>query len=200
MSAYGAAASTTSTTSGAGTATTGGTTAAISVVNIQSTDLEVVVAAAPTTSNTTTNVTAAVDLTKIVDTTPPVITMLGTAYTTVLQAERYADQGVRVYDNIDGNSITVIARLQLCARPATNLSTIAANDTRTLAGCGAQLAAINTTLPSRSNESFVITYRARDAAGNQAAPLRRYITVTARCVVGYGQAWWVLCTPRLTTA
>jgi hypothetical protein len=38
-------------------------------------------------------------------------------------------------------------------------------------------------VPSKDTEAFVISYTARDAAGNQALPLRRYITVNARCVL-----------------
>lgn len=156
------------------TATTTSSAPTLTMINVQSSDLQVVVAA----SNTTT--VAAVDLTKIVDTTPPVITLLGAAYTVVTQLDRFVDPGVRVYDNIDSNSITAIPRLQLCARPLINLSTIAANDSRVLSRCGSQLAAVNTTLPSLDNETYVITYTARDAAGNQAVPLRRYVTVSAK--------------------
>jgi hypothetical protein len=94
--------------------------------------------------------------------------------------DTFVDPGARVYDNVDGNSIRAISRLQLCARPTGDLQAIPANDTRTLARCGPQLASVNTSAPSRDNETFVISYTARDSAGNQAAPLRRYVTVTAR--------------------
>jgi hypothetical protein len=151
--------------------------AAISVVNIQAADLEVVVSAP---AGNATGAKTAVDLTKIIDTTPPVITMVGDSYLPVLQAERLIDPGARVYDNVDGNTISAIPRLQLCARPTGSLPTIPANDTRALARCGSQLASINTTLPTRDNETYVITYTARDAAGNQAMPLRRFVLVTAR--------------------
>eukprot|EP00879_Flechtneria_rotunda_P033240 GHRR01036794.1.p1 GENE.GHRR01036794.1~~GHRR01036794.1.p1 ORF type:complete len:1082 (+),score=385.26 GHRR01036794.1:389-3247(+) len=56
----------------------------------------------------------------------------------------------------------------------------AATDSRTLT-CGSQLAAVSTTLPTAVNEMYVIRFSARDAAGNQAVPLRRYVMVTARC-------------------
>jgi hypothetical protein len=156
---------------------------AINVINIQAADMEVVVSA-PASNTTGTN--TVVDLTKIVDTTPPVITMVGDSYLPVLQAERFTDPGVRVYDNVDGNIISAIARLQLCARPAGELRAIPANDTKALARCGLQLASVSTTLLSRDNETHVVTYTARDAAGNRAVPLRRFVLVTAR----YDAACW----------
>lgn len=107
--------------------------------------------------------------------------LLGDVYMPVRQTDRFVDPGVRVYDNIDGNSISAIGRLQLCARPTQELSGLAANDSRPLVRCGSQLQSVNTTSASRDNETYVITYSARDAAGNQAVPLRRYITVTSRC-------------------
>jgi len=161
----------------------GGATAAtpsISVVNIASSDLEVVVVAP--TSSSAQPTPAPIDVTKIIDTSAPVITLLGDSFTPVLQAERFVDVGTRVQDNIDGNSINALARIQLCARPSGDLLSIPANDSRPLLRCGPQLAGIDTTSPSRDNETFVITYTARDAARNQAVPLRRYVTVTARCV------------------
>lgn len=127
---------------------------------------------------------APIDVTKIVDTSAPVITLLGNSFTPLLQAERFVDAGTRVQDNIDGNSINALARIQLCARPSGDLLSIPVNDSRPLLRCGPQLAGIDTTSPSRDNETFVITYTARDAAGNQAVPLRRYVTVTARCGQG----------------
>jgi hypothetical protein len=168
------------TTGASSTAATGSTTAAapLSVVNIQAAELEVVV----TPSTTAPSSSIAVDISKVVDTTSPVITLTGGAYVPVLQLDRFVDPGFRAYDHVDGNSVSVISRLQLCARPTGDLQTIRANDTRALALCGAQLASINTTAPSRDNETFVVTYTARDSAGNQAAPLRRYVTVTARYV------------------
>jgi hypothetical protein len=97
---------------------------------------------------------------------------------TVLQADRFIDPGATAYDNIDGNSVTVGARLQLCNRPS-GIETAAANDSRQLT-CGAALPAINATQASASNATFVLTYTARDAAGNQAVPLRRYVVVMSR--------------------
>lgn len=170
------------TTTGASTTTASGTsatlTAAITVVNIQAAELEVVV----TSSTAVPTSTVPVDISKVVDTTPPVISLAGGTYVPVLQLDRFIDPGVRAYDDVDGNSVSVVSRLQLCARPSGDLQSIRANDTRALAGCGAQLASINSTTPSRDNETFVVTYSARDSVGNQAAPMRRYITVTARCV------------------
>lgn len=173
--------------SAAGSTTTAGsssgpTTAAISVVSIKSTDLEVAVAAPANANSSAAPAAAPINLAKIVDTTPPVITLEGggDVYMTVLQADSFVDPGVRVYDNIDGNSLTAVTRLQLCTRPAVNLSTLLANDSRALTGCGPQLAGVNTTAPSRNNETYVLMYTARDTAGNQAVPLRRYVGVTSR--------------------
>lgn len=182
-SAYGAAASastgsgTGSASADAGTAST--TTAAMQVVNIAVSDMQVVIAT-PTTS---TGQTAAplpppVDLSKIVDTTPPVITLSGDPYISVLQVEKFVDPGATAYDNIDGNSVTVLARLQLCARPS-GIETAPDTDSRPLS-CGPVLPALNTSLPSRSNETYVFSYSARDAAGNQAILRRRYVVITAR--------------------
>lgn len=119
-----------------------------------------------------------VDLTKIVDTTPPTISLVGDPFMSVLQADKFADPGATAYDNIDGN-MQPAARLQLCRRPA-GAESLPASDNRTLS-CGATLTALNTSLPTPDSEVFVITYSARDAAGNRAAPLRRFVVVTARC-------------------
>lgn len=157
------------------TANTAPSSSALSIVTFTSSELEVPVASSA-------GVGAVVDLSKVVDTTPPIISMLGDAFTTMLEGDRFTDTGVRVYDNIDGNSITAISRLQLCTRPIGDLASVSAADSRPLAGCGSPVAAVNSTVPSKDTEVFVIIYTARDAAGNQALPLRRYITVNARCV------------------
>lgn len=174
--------------SAGGGSTTGGAssnaTAAVTIVDLSANDLQVVVAA-PAAAAAASNGSAAptpapINLAKIVDTTPPVITMSGSSYMPVTQLDIFTDPGVTVYDNIDGNSLAAVTRLQLCTRPAANLSTLAANDTTALAGCGQQLAVLNTSVPSRSNETYVLTYTARDLAGNPAVPLRRYVTVKAK--------------------
>jgi hypothetical protein len=154
---------------------TANTAAPITVVNIKASDLEVVVVAATAPTG------PAVNLARIVDTQPPVITLAGSVFMPLLQSDQFVDPGVRVHDNIDGNALSAITRLQLCARPATSLDALAANDSRPLTGCGPQLAAINTTVPLRDNETYVLSYTARDTAGNQAAPARRYVTIASRC-------------------
>jgi hypothetical protein len=146
-------------------------------VDIQASDLQVVVAA-PVSGSNAAPTPPPVDLNKIVDTSPPVITLAGSPYMSVLQADRFSDPGASAYDNIDGNSVKVVTRLQLCNRPS-GIETGAANDSRPLT-CGAALPAINATLPSMSNATYVFTYTARDVAGNQAVPLRRYVVVTSR--------------------
>lgn len=161
----------------AATASTTSGSVTLSIVTFSPAELEVIVAA-PTGAG------VVVDLSKVVDTTPPVITMLGDTFSPVLQGDHFTDPGVRVYDNIDGNIITAISRLQLCSRPGGDLASLQPADSRLLSGCGSPLAAVNTTVPSKDTEVYVTTYTARDSAGNQAVPLRRYITVTARCVCG----------------
>jgi zinc transporter 1/2/3 len=100
---------------------------ALSIVTFTTLDLEVAVTAPA-------GVGTVVDLSNVVDTTPPVISMLGDAFTTVLEGDRFTDPGVRVYDNIDGNSIATISRLLLCTRPAGDLASLSAADSRPLAG------------------------------------------------------------------
>jgi hypothetical protein len=175
--------------------------AVITVVDIKSSDLEVVVAApAPPPPGAAGIAVAAppppppINLAAIIDTTPPVITMTGDVFVSVLQADTFTDPGVRVHDNIDGNSLAAVTRLQLCTRPSFRLQTLAPNDTRVPAGCGQQLAGLNTTAPLRDNETYVLTYTARDTAKNSATPLRRYVVVASRC------ACWLVCACQRCTA
>lgn len=177
--AYAAASgnSSSSSTSTSGSKATGTASAPLRVVDIQVSDLQVVVAA-PVSGSSTAATPPPVDLSKIVDTLPPVITLAGNAYVSVLQAERFMDPGVSAYDNIDGNSVTVITQMQLCNRPS-GIEAAVATDSRPLT-CGAALPTINTAVPSASNATFVLTYTARDAAGNQAVSLRRYVVVSYR--------------------
>eukprot|EP00878_Enallax_costatus_P027427 GHUV01029534.1.p1 GENE.GHUV01029534.1~~GHUV01029534.1.p1 ORF type:complete len:200 (-),score=48.20 GHUV01029534.1:207-806(-) len=162
-------------------ASTTGTTSAtnlssLSVVNIATSDLAVVVAQ----SSATAALPPPVDLSKIVDKTPPVISLIGAAYMAVLQADTFTDPGATAYDNVDGNGVNVITRLQLCVRPTgINIETANATDNRALT-CGSALATVNTSQPSQTNETYVLTYNARDAAANQAVPLRRYVVVVSR--------------------
>ena len=174
-SSYSSAAGGASSSLAGTTASTSGTNlSSISVVSIATSDLAVVVPQ----STTTIALPPPVDLSKIVDKTPPVISLIGAAYMAVLQADTFTDPGTTAYDNVDGNNVNVISRLQLCARP-TGIETANATDNRALT-CGSALAAVNTSQPSQTNETYVLTYSARDAAGNQAVPLRRYVVVNSR--------------------
>jgi len=143
---------------------------AIAVVSINAADLEVVTAAPQA------DTPPAVDLSALVDTTPPVITLLDSPYMSVIQFDPFTDPGATVYDNIDGNSVPLVRQVQLCARPS-GIQTALANDSRPLA---CVLGALNTTTPSQDNETFVISYSAIDQAKNKASPLRRYVVVTAK--------------------
>jgi len=143
---------------------------AIAVVSINAADLEVVTAAPQA------DTPPAVDLAALVDTTPPVITLLDSPYMSVIQFDPFTDPGATVYDNIDGNSVPLVRQVQLCARPS-GIQTALANDSRPLT---CVLAALNTTTPSQDNETFVISYSAIDQAKNKASPLRRYVVVTAK--------------------
>jgi len=86
-----------------------------------------------------------------------------------------------VADNIDGSSLVARAGVRLCARPA-GLSTTSGSDSLPSApsGCGAGLAAVNTTLPTGAGEAYVVTFSAADTAGNAAAAVHRWVIVTAR--------------------
>ncbi len=120
----------------------------------------------------------AVDLSKVVDRMPPVITLQGDAYTTVLQASQYSDAGVAVYDNVDGSSLAPRISLRLCARPRGGATTAAG---ALPVNCSAaQIAAVNTMLPSNDSAAFVLTYTAKDTAGNAAVPAYRWVVVTPR--------------------
>jgi hypothetical protein len=147
---------------------------AIAVVSINAADLEVVTAAPQA------DTPPAVDLAALVDTTPPVITLLDSPYMSVIQFDPFTDPGATVYDNIDGNSVPLVRQVQLCARPS-GIQTALANDSRQLA-CGSKLAVVDTMKPSEKNEVFVITYSAQDQARNSAKPLRRYVEVQERWV------------------
>ncbi|WIA22988.1 hypothetical protein OEZ86_009906 [Tetradesmus obliquus] len=181
--AYAAASTTTSSSSSSSSSTapsssTGTTSTTLRVVDIQASQLQVVVATPISGSNSSTPTPPPIDLSKIIDTSPPVITLSGSPYMSILQADRFSDPGATAYDNIDGNGVTVITRLQLCSRPS-GIESAAATDSRRLT-CGAALPLINTLLPTASNATFVFAYTARDVAGNQAVPLRRYVVVTSR--------------------
>lgn len=162
---YGAASSDTSSTSSS-------SAPAIAVVSISAADLEVV-AAAPQAGTP-----PAVDLSAVVDTTAPVITLQGSPYMSVVQFDPFTDPGATVYDNIDGNSVPLVRQVQLCNRPS-GIQTAPANDSRPLT-CFSQLPVVDTTKPSEKSEAFVISYSAQDQANNTARSLRRYVVVQER--------------------
>lgn len=172
-----------------GGAAAGGSTApAVTVVNIQASELEVQVAApvvAGLGGPPPPPAPAPVDLSKLVDTMPPSLKLDGEALVSVRQGDRYSDAGATAYDNIDGISVRIITRYALCLRPEGGLDAAAPpapEDTRQLA-CGPSLSSINSSAPLNENETYVVTYSARDAAGNAAPPVRRYVLVTARCAL-----------------
>lgn len=133
-----------------------------------------------------TGLAPAVDMSKVVDTQPPVIALTGSAYTAVLQTEAYLDAGATASDNIDGNTVPVQTRLQLCTWQDWMLTATDSDSGRSLTCTNTAVPAMDTLLPtapsdSGSSQVYVYTYTARDMAGNQAALVRRFVSVTARC-------------------
>lgn len=119
-----------------------------------------------------------VDMTAIVDTTPPVITLRGEPFVQVVQGTSYSDAGAAVFDNMDGNALQARSRLALCRRPMGAQEW--ATDSRAPLACNSTVfAAVATGEPS-GEWVWVYTYNAKDAAGNAAAPLRRLVEVTSR--------------------
>ena len=174
---------------------------AVKVVDVDVTRLEVVVAApAPGPAGSSNVTTSAIDLSKIVDRTPPVITLQGFPYVEVLEMSPYVDAGVTVYDNIDGNSVSSGSRITLCTRPkilgpipkdfpfSGSIDATSFNSSASPLSCKATpVATVNTTTATFNSSSvdggsvYVFTYTAKDTAGNQATPLRRYVVVLPRC-------------------
>eukprot|EP00775_Hariotina_reticulata_P011535 gene11535-11678_t len=161
------------TTASDASSTSSSSAPAIAVVSISAADLEVVTAAPQA------GTPPAVDLSAVVDTNPPVITLLGSPYMSIIQFDSFTDPGATVYDNIDGNSVPLVRHVQLCNWPS-GIQTAPANDSRPLT-CFSELAMIDTTKPSEKSAAFVITYSAQDQANNTAIPLRRYVVVQERC-------------------
>jgi zinc transporter 1/2/3 len=193
----------TSTTGGAGNTGSSAATTAVKVVDVDVSQLEVVVAAPPSgsaASNSNGSHTA-VDLSKILDIRPPVITLLGLPYVEISEMSSYIDAGVTVYDDIDGSSVSSVSRISLCTRPralgpipkdfpydiSIDPNSLNASDASILSCSRTSVAVVNTTAPTfnaSSNDGgsvYVYTYTAKDTAGNQAAPLRRYVAVLPRC-------------------
>jgi hypothetical protein len=135
-----------------------------------------------------------------VDKQPPVITLTGQGYVELPEMSWYTDAGATVVDNIDGSSIETRMRIQLCARPSwlppwdprgvPEDLVVKPSDTRGLSCSSIPLALVDTSWPTVNSTTpgggrlYVLTYTARDAAGNVAAPLRRFVAVVPRCRVG----------------
>lgn len=151
-------------------------TPALQVLDVDVSTLTVATAAAA-------NEQPAVDMSRVVDTEPPRLTLLGDVMVKVLQAEVYEDAGATVGDNIDGNTVMIRRTIQLCTWQAW-MATVNPETNTSIACSNTVLAAAQTSLPlataSGIEQVYVITYRARDNAGNQATPVRRYVGVTPR--------------------
>ncbi|KAK3282301.1 hypothetical protein CYMTET_9956 [Cymbomonas tetramitiformis] len=90
----------------------------------------------------------------VTDTTPPSITLIGLASVELLQMDTYNDEGASAFDNINGFLSVTVA--------------------------GAD--AVNTCCVTDPAAPFSIVYTAQDAAGNQALPVVRTISVLSACV------------------
>ena len=151
--------------------------AAVQIVNIDTSVLSVVIQPAAGAPK------PLVDITAIVDKTPPVISLKGTPFVQVLQATPYTDAGATAFDNIDGNNVQVRSRLAVCRRPA-GAEKWAADGPATQLACNSSVyATVNTSDPS-GDWVWVFTYAAKDAAGNAAVSLRRLVEVAPRWAVG----------------
>jgi hypothetical protein len=85
------------------------------------------------------------------DTTPPVITLLGTSPVNVNCGATYTDAGVSVFDNVDGSAL--------------NDDVVDGGDT------------VDTSVPG----TYVITYNVLDTAGNPAVEVTRTVNVLNNC-------------------
>jgi hypothetical protein len=146
---------------------------------LQVVDIDVSTLAVPTAAEET----PSFNMSQVVDTEPPRLTLLGDLFVKVLQAEPYDDAGARAADNIDGNAVVIRRRTQLC-RWQEWMQTATAESTNTLSCSNTTVGVVQTALPltSEDNEEqvYVLTYTARDTAGNQADPVRRYVAITPR--------------------
>ena len=95
----------------------------------------------------------------VTDTTPPTITLLGSATLSIAFGTAYTDAGATASDNIDGN--------------------ITASITTTITFAGNTVGAVN---PNTAGV-YTIAYNVSDTAGNQATPVTRTVTVMPAAVV-----------------
>ena len=182
-----------------------GEAASIKVLQVDSSQLHVAVADAPAAGAAPGPAYAAVDISKLVDTVPPVLAMVGPVYMEVVEQSGFSDPGVTAYDDIGGNRVLSSSTVQLCQWPGPAQGGLLAGDTsssRTDVSttgpmslvCSGTVAFVDTSTPtvaatddgqstsgSTSNQLYVIAYTARDAAGNAAMPLSRYVAVMPRC-------------------
>lgn len=155
--------------------------ACLKVMNIDTGSLQV----APIGYSSAVTNTPAVNMSLVYDTLPPVITLLSSVYVEVLQGDQYTEPGAAAADNIDGNSVPVHSKTQLCNRHD-SMRSVSPRDQAALVCSNNTVAALDISLPTTSSTAdqvYVITYSARDAAGNQAAAVRRYVEVLPRWAV-----------------
>lgn len=131
----------------------------------------------------TTSAIPVIDVSKIVDTVAPVVTLTGAAYVEVLEASSYSDAGATVTDNIDGNALAARSTVLLCSRPP-GVARLALSSTSTFSCSSRSLVAVNTSAPNDPSQMYLLNYTARDTAGNAALPVYRAVVVTARCAGG----------------
>jgi hypothetical protein len=120
-----------------------------------------------------------IDLSAIKDTEPPVLALKGAPFMRATQTAVFPDPCATAFDNIDGSAVSPRAKLAACRRPD-GVEDLPPGDARPLTCNATAYAAVNTTAVT-SGWVWVFTYTAKDAAGNAAAPLRRYVEVTSRC-------------------
>jgi hypothetical protein len=114
----------------------------------------------------------------------------------VPEMARWVDPGATASDNVDGNAVLPRLRTQLCNRPSwlpawspgvLRSAAVDPSNTQPLTCGAAAVARVDTTWPTVSSSAgggrlFVVTYTAKDAAGNEAAPVRRLVAVVPRCL------------------
>ena len=105
------------------------------------------------TAGQTATQTLMVSVISALDTTPPTITLLGSATLSIALGTAYTDAGATASDDTDGN--------------------ITASITTTITFAGNTVAAVNTNTAG----VYTIAYNVSDTAGNQATPVTRTVTV-----------------------
>jgi hypothetical protein len=116
--------------------------ASLQVVDI---DVDTLDVAVPTSSAADADMQPAVDMSTVIDTDPPRLTLLGDVLVKVLQAEVYEDAGAQASDNVDGSAVVVRSRIQICNWKEWMLT--AAASTSTSMTCSSTATAIQTAVP-----------------------------------------------------